>query len=259
MKENINDLATILSVSLLADGEVGEQENKLLEDLEHDTELPGLASSIRQVVSMANLFSDEQLTDLLYTSAAKFSPEDKPKVFEAAICTILSDGVITLDEIGNVLTLAEALEIPVEKAVARLLYQVQEKEGDLVVDVEQDLEDFIIVGGKTRFTSWNSFEKMLVDSNYSSKLISILEKAHSWAENSFQDNLLVNFTPNFLTLACTNPVSRSKTFCFIRMKPNCIRFEFAGKTKDVTDVNEFSDEIKLGIMEYFNHLSINKL
>jgi hypothetical protein len=259
MKENINDLATILAVSLLADGEVGDQENKLLEDLEHDTELPGLASSIRQVVSMAHLFSDEQLTDLLYNSAAKFSSEDKPKVFEAAICTILSDGVVTLDEIGNVLTLAEALEIPVEKAVARLLYQVQEKEGDLVVDVEQDLEDFIIIGGKTRYTSWNSFEKMLIESNYSSNLISILASANNWAENTFQSDLLVNYTPNFLTLACTNPISRSKTFCFIRMKPNCIRFEYSGKVKDLSDANELSDEIKSGIIEYFNHLSINKL
>jgi uncharacterized protein YkvS len=42
-------------------------------------------------------------------------------------------------------------------------------------------------------------------------------------------------------------------------KEHELEFEFAGKTKDVTDVNEFSDEIKLGIMEYFNHLSINKL
>jgi hypothetical protein len=63
MKENINDLASILAVSILADGEVGDQETKLIDDLEHDTELPGLASAIKQVVSMAHLFSDDQLTE----------------------------------------------------------------------------------------------------------------------------------------------------------------------------------------------------
>ncbi|MFN5912363.1 MAG: hypothetical protein ACK45H_13565, partial [Bacteroidota bacterium] len=159
---------------LLSDGEVGEQETQLLADLEHDAELPGLAAAIRQVVSMAHLFSDDQLTDLLFESASKFSAEDKPKVFEAAISTILSDGVITEDEIGNILTLAEALDIPVEKAIARLLFQVQEKEGELVVDVEDTLEDFIIVGGRTRYTSWNAFERMLEEKNYPSNLIEVL-------------------------------------------------------------------------------------
>jgi hypothetical protein len=259
MKENINDLASILAVSILADGEIDNQETKLIEDLEHDTELPGLAAAIQQVVSMAHLFSDDQLTELLFKSASKFKAEDKPKVFEAAISTILADGVITEDEISNVLTIAEALEIPVEKAIARLLFQVQEKEGDLVVDVEDLLVDFIIVGGKTRYTSWSSFEKMLVDANYPSNLIEILEAVQNWSESTFQDNVTFNYTPHFMTLACTNPVSRSKTFCFVRMKPNCIRFEYMGTVEDVKSVADLSGNIKNGITEYFNQLSINKI
>jgi hypothetical protein len=208
---------------------------------------------------MAHLFSDDQLTDLLFSSASKFSSEDKPKVFEAALSTVLADGVISEDEIVNVLTIAEALEIPTEKAVARLLFQVQEKEGELVVDVEDILEDFIIVGGKTRYTSWNSFEKMLEESNYPNNLIEVLKSAQNWTENSFKENATINYTPNFMTLACTNPVSRSKTFCFVRMKPTCIRFEYMGNVSDVTSVGDFSQNIKNGITEYFNQLSKNKI
>jgi hypothetical protein len=255
MKENINDLANILAVALLADGEVGEEENQLLEDLEHDTELPGLASSIRQVVSMANLFTDNQLTDLLYNSASKFKTEDKPKVFEAAITTILSDGVITEDEISNALTLAEALDIPVEKAVARMLYQVQEKEGALVVDVENDLEEFIIVGGKTRYTSWNSFEKMLSEKSYPENLIKALEVVYNWTISTFGENAVINFTPNFMTLACSKPLSRSKTFCFVRMKNDCIRFEYNGNTVSIAKSEEYNDGIKKGLIDFYNQIS----
>jgi len=259
MKENINELASILAVSLLSDGEVGEQETQLLTDLEHDAELPGLATAIKQVVSMAHMFSDDQLTDLLYNSALKFSAEDKPKVFEAAISTILSDGVITEDEIANILTLAEALEIPVEKAIARLLFQVQEKEGELVVDVEETLEDYIIVGGRTRYTSWNSFEKMLNDKNYPSELTQILESIKDWIEDSFGDKAIVNYTPNFMTLACTKPASRSKTFCFLRMKNDSIRFEFNGNLREVAKISEISSDLKSGIEDYFNQLSETKM
>ena len=37
--------------------------------------------------------------------------------------TTLADGVISEDEISNILTLAEALDIPMEKAVARMLFR----------------------------------------------------------------------------------------------------------------------------------------
>jgi hypothetical protein len=259
MKENINELANILAISILADGAFEEQESDLLDSLENDTELPGLASSIRDVISMAHVFSDDEMTDMLYSSAAKFSAEDKPKVFEAAISTVLADGVITESEIGNILTLAEALEVPVEKAIARLLFQVQEMEGELLVDVEADLEDYIIVGGRTRFTSWGSFEKMLNEKSYSTHLIDALRSVNDWTEETFGLNAQINYTPNFMTLACTNPVSRSKTFCFVRMKSDFIRFEYMGNVDDIKYSSEFLPSIKEGITEYFNQLSSVKI
>ncbi len=259
MKENINELANILAVSILADGEFDQEENQLLDALENDTELPGLASSIKQVISMAHVFSDDEMTDLLYSSASKFSAEDKPKVFEAAISAILADGVITESEIGNVLTLAEALDVPVEKAIARLLFQVQEMEGELLVDVEAELEDYIIVGGRTRYTSWASFEKMLGEKSYPTHLIEALRAVNDWADETFGAHVLINYTPNFMTLACTNPVSRAKTFCFVRMKNDFIRFEYAGNVDDIKYSNEFLSSIKSGITEYFNLLSSVKI
>jgi hypothetical protein len=259
MKDNINEIASIIAVAILADGEVEEQEKQLLADLEQDTEIPGLAASVEQVLSMANVLTDDQLTDLLYQNAEKINGEYRPKVFEAAITTVLADGVVSEDEISNILTLAEALDIPVEKAVARLLFQVQETEGDLVVDVEEDLEDFIVVGGKTRYTSWKSFEKMLSEKSYPSNLIEGLQAVHDWTVEKFGDKATINFTPNFMTLSCNNPSSRSKTFCFVRMRNESIRFEYNGNMNDIKNSTEFSDTIKAGVTAYFNQISTDKI
>lgn len=259
MKDKINEFASVIAVMVLADGEYNAQEESLLIDLEQDTELPGLSASIKQVISMADMFSDDQLTDLLYKNAQKFDEDEKPKVFEAAIATLLADGIITQDEISNMLTLAEALDIPVEKAIARLLFQVQESESEIVVDVEEDLEDFILVGGRTRYTSWGAFSKMLVEKSYPANLIGALEEVKKWTEATFGSKAEVNYTPNFMTLGCTNPASRSKTFCFVRMRKNDIRFEYQGKVRDINVASDFVDEIKSGIINYFNQISKDKL
>jgi hypothetical protein len=100
---------------------------------------------------------------------------------------------------------------------------------------------------------------MLVDANYPTNLIEVLKSVQNWTENTFQENATINYTPNFMTLACANPVSRSKTFCFVRMKPTCIRFEYMGNVSDVKSTDEFSQTIKNGITAYFNQLSINKI
>jgi hypothetical protein len=254
----MNEFANVLAVTILADGEFDTQENELLQDLESDAELPGLAEAVRQVISASSDLTDEQLTDLLYNSASKIHDADKPKVFEAAITTMMADGVITHDEISNLLTLAEALEIPTEKAIARLLFQVQETEGQLVVDVEDDLEDFIMVGGRMRFTSWQSFEKMLNEKQYPANLTDVLHHLNDWCHSHFGSKAEVNFTPNFLTLSCTNPVSRSKTFCFARMRKSDIRLEFNGLTHELHSADELNATIQAEITAYFNEISKEK-
>lgn len=259
MINKLNDFAAVLAVMILADGEFDPKEDSLLADLEQDAEMPGLSNAIKGVISNSSTFSDDQLTDLLYTSAKNFDEEEKPKVFEAAITTLLADGIITEDEISNMLALAEALEIPTEKAVARMLFQVQESEGDIVVDVESDLEEFILVGGKTRYTGWNAFAKMLAGNNYPQNLIDTLEVVKSWTEATFGAKAVVNYTPHFMTLASTNPSSRSKTFCFVRMRKNDIRLEYQGNVKDITAPVQFVDDFKNGIIIFYNLLSKDKL
>jgi len=259
MKEQINSIANILAIAMLADGEPDEQELSILDDIESDIEIPGLAISIKQVISTAAVLNDDQLTDLLHKNAESLDADAKPLVFEAAVTLTLADGVITEDEISNILTLAEALDIPAEKAVARLLFQVQEMEGELLVDVEDDLQDFIVVGGKTRFTSWDAYAKMLNEKKYPANLIDTLKTVNDYANPKYGSKAIVNYTPNFLTLSCTEPLSRSKTFCFVRLLKDTLKFEYNGKATFASTAAEFNETLKKEIEDYFNQLSKDKL
>ena len=259
MKEYINEIGAIIAVAMLSDGEAGEAEKQLMKELEEDSEIPGLAASISQAVSMASLLNDDQLTDMLHQNAEKIPDEHKPRVFEAAIATTLADGVISEDEISNILTLAEALDIPMEKAVARMLFEVQEMEGELVVDVEEDLEDFIVVGGKTRYTSIDAFKRMMEDNKYPANVIATMQDVYDWANTRFGDKIVINFTPRFLTVATKTPISRTRTCLFVRLRNDQVRFEYNGNLLEMKDSSGFSDSMKNAIVEFFNAISSVKI
>jgi len=259
MKEYLNEFGAIIAVAMLADGEVGEAEKQLMAELEQDAEMPGLAASIGQAVSMASLLNDDQLTELLHQNSDKIPEEHRPRVFEAAVVTSLADGVISEDEIANILTLAEALDIPMEKAVARMLFEVQEMEGELIVDVEEDLEDFIVVGGRTRYTSWDAFQRMIEENKYPDNVVQIMKSLHEWATARFGENAVINFTPRFLTVATPNPISRTRTCCFARLRNDLVRFEYNGKLIEVKNPQEFTDAMKSEIVEFYNQISSTKL
>jgi hypothetical protein len=113
--------------------------------------------------------------------------------------------------------------------------------------------------GKTRYGGWTAFEKMLADKNYPAKLVGALKAVNDWATARFGRKADVNFTPNFLTLSCTNPATRSKTFCYVRMRRADIRFEFAGNAVEIASAEQFGDDLRRGIETYFDQLSADKL
>ncbi len=253
---NTNALSNLLAGAILAGGELGEEENTLIADIESDMELPGLADHVKQRLAAIGGYDDEKLADEFNQSADEIDVEDRPQVFEALISVTLADGVIREDEIANILTIAEALEIPIETAVARLLFQVQESDGEVIVDVEEELTDFIVVGGRTRYTGWDAFVRMLKqEKGYSDAFVATLQTIKDQAEKTFGDQLVLNYTPNFLTLACKEPVSRSRTFCYVWLKKKYVRVEFAGNTFDITAPEQYTAAIHEGVRANFNKWS----
>ena len=253
---NTNALSNLLAGTILAGGEFGEEEDVLLADIEADMELPGLAASVNARIAAIGGYDDQQIAESFNRSAEEIDEEDRPHVFEALISVTLADGVISEDEIANIITIAEALEIPVEKAVARLLFQVQESNGEVVVDVEEELNEFIVVGGRTRYTGWDAFVRMLQsDKGYSDAFVATLQNIKDLAEKTFGDQLVLNYTPNFLTLACKESVGRSKTFCYVWLKKNYLRVEFDGNKFDITAPEQYTAAIHEGVRAFFNNVS----
>lgn len=256
---NVEAIKHLLAVAILAEGQPGEQELELLADIENDMELPGLAGAVNELLPAMHSMDDDQLTTVMRNHGAALDAGDRPIVFEAIIAVMLADGVLHQEEIGNILAMAEAMEIPDEKAVARLLFQVQEMEGELLVDVEGELEDFIVVGGRTRFTSWDAWERSLRAVNYPVDLIERLKELHDYAKETYKEQLVVNFTPNFMTLGCAKPASRSRTFCFARLKKDVVQLEYAGKVAKMAVTNDLTQGVKDDLLSFFNTISAVKI
>lgn len=114
-------------------------------------------------------------------------------------------------------------------------------------------------GERIRYEGWLGFEKMLSQKAYNPVLINTLKEIHDWAHKFFDKKIKINFTPNFMTFACVNSISRSKTFCFIRMKNDLIRIEYAKGPSHLKVPTELSQEIKDGIVYGFNNSSKDKI
>ena len=111
---------------------------------------------------------------------------------------------------------------------------------------------------KLRFEGWDEFEKMLQESVGMQPFISTFKEIHDYFENLFKELIIFNYTPNFLTIACKYPNSRSKTVVFIRIKKDSVQFEFEGKIVPIQTIENFNNEIKEAILKRFNELSEKK-
>jgi hypothetical protein len=113
-------------------------------------------------------------------------------------------------------------------------------------------------GDKIRYEGWAGFEVMLKSNKNISSFIPTIKEIHDYFENEYKDLIQFNYTPNFLTVACKFPASRSRTLVFIRLKKDYVVFEFAGRSIAVKDISDFTSELKNDLVSKFNELSTKK-
>jgi hypothetical protein len=113
-------------------------------------------------------------------------------------------------------------------------------------------------GDKIRYEGWAGFEAMLKSNKNITPFIPNIKQIHDYFEAEYKDLIQFNYTPNFLTVACKFPASRSRTLVFIRLKKDYVVFEYAGKNAAIKDISDFSDELKSDLNSKFNELSIQK-
>jgi hypothetical protein len=114
-------------------------------------------------------------------------------------------------------------------------------------------------GGKTRYEGWLGFEKMLNQNKAIVSFIPTLKSMHDYFEEEYKDLIQFNYTPNFLTIACKYPSSRSRTIIFIRLKKESVLLEYSEKPVIIKSLSDFNDTIKGELKKRFNELSTKKL
>jgi hypothetical protein len=113
-------------------------------------------------------------------------------------------------------------------------------------------------GDKIRYEGWAGFEVMLKSNKSITPFIPTIKQIHDYFESEYKDLIQFNYTPNFLTIACKFPASRSRTLVFIRLKKDYVVFEYAGRNAAIKDISDFNDELKSDLNSKFNELSTKK-
>lgn len=114
-------------------------------------------------------------------------------------------------------------------------------------------------GEKIRFEGWQGFEQMLQGSKTINTFLPDLKTIHDYFEKEYKDLVQFNYTPNFLTIACKYPSSRSRTMIFIRLKKESVLFEYSDKPILISSISDFSFTIKDELKKRFNELSTKKI
>ncbi len=113
-------------------------------------------------------------------------------------------------------------------------------------------------GEKVRYEGWQGFEQMLKSNKSIVDFIPTIKEVHDYFEKEYKGLIQFNYTPNFLTVSCKYPNSRSRTIIFIRLKKNAVMFEYAGKNLLINSLAEFTESVKQEIKIRFNELSEKK-
>jgi hypothetical protein len=114
-------------------------------------------------------------------------------------------------------------------------------------------------GEKIRFEGWQGFEQMLKGNKSITTFLPDLKTIHDYFETEYKDLIQFNYTPNFLTIACKYPSSRTRTIIFIRLKKESVLFEYAGKTELISIISDFNDTVKSELKIRFNELSTKQI
>lgn len=133
MKTDIKDLAAILATAIWADGEFDEAEKITLEEIAEAFEInvSELSSSVDMALKEIEPMNEEQVNEYILEHSADIEDEEAEMIFQAVLQIIIVDGVLAVEEVENLLSIASALGIDDARAVLML--------ADLVKD-EPELE-----------------------------------------------------------------------------------------------------------------------
>ena len=129
MKTDIKDLAAILATAIWADGEFDEAEKITLEEIAEAFEInvSELSSSVDMALKEIEPMNEEQVNEYIFEHSADIEDEEAEMIFQAVLQIIIVDGVLAVEEVENLLSIASALGIDDARAVLMLVDFVKDE------------------------------------------------------------------------------------------------------------------------------------
>ncbi len=136
MKTDIKHLAAFVATAIWADGEYDEAEKIVVEEIADAFELDAeqFAAAVEAALAEVETMDEGQVNAYILEHSAEVEDEEAVLVYEAALQTVLVDGVLGAEEVSNLLSIASALGIDDEQAVLLLVDMVKE-EPELTVEL----------------------------------------------------------------------------------------------------------------------------
>lgn len=134
MKTDIKHLAAYVATAIWADGEYDEAEKISLEEIAEACECDSstLVEEVEKSLAEIEDKSGEELIEYLLSHSKAVDDEEIEMVFLAALQILTVDGILTVDEVNNLLAIASTLGITDEVAILHLVELVKE-DSDLEV------------------------------------------------------------------------------------------------------------------------------
>lgn len=136
MNTNIKHLAAFAATAIWADGEYDEAENIVLEEIADALELneAELKAEVEAALKEIENKSEEEINDYLQAHSAEIDDDEAELIYLATLQIMLVDGVLSADEVNNLLSVASVLGMDDDRAVLLLVDMVKE-ESELVVEL----------------------------------------------------------------------------------------------------------------------------
>lgn len=128
MKTDIKHLAAYIAAAIWADEEYDEAEKISIEEIADacECEYPALVSEVEKALDEIENKSEQELIEYLCAHSEKVKDEEIEMIFLSALQILTVDGVLTIDEVNNLLAIASTLGITDEVAILHLVELVKE-------------------------------------------------------------------------------------------------------------------------------------
>ena len=119
MKTDIKHIAAIVATAIWADGEYDDAEKVVIEEIAEALELDSVSFVQEVEAALAEIepMDEEQVNNYILEHSAEVEDEEAAILYEAVLQVITVDGVVGVEEIDNIMSIASALGLDESQAV----------------------------------------------------------------------------------------------------------------------------------------------